>query len=294
MALSRERAKFAWLMCIPALGLLAAVAGYPLLRTLYYSFTDAKLATLDAPKWIGLENFVYLFQDADWWRSVFNTLLFSAFSIPLEFIIGMWFALLLHSQFRGRGVVRAAVLVPWAIPTVVSAQMWSWMFHDQYGVINEVFNMLGLLHSRPAWLAEPSLTLLAVVAVDVWKSTPFVTLLLLAGLQTIPMSLYEAARLDGVSRFNRFRYLTLPMLRPAIAVTLIFRLLDTLRIFDLPYVLTSHSKRVASMSIFARQQMMDFQDVGYGSAASFLIFCVIGVIAYVYLRSFRSHLEGEP
>jgi len=285
--LQRSRVRAAWLFLLPALTILAAVAGWPLLRTIALGFTDARLTGLGAAQWVGLDNFALLVSDADWWRSVQNTLIFTASSVALELVLGMAIALVLDMTFVGRGALRAAVLIPWAVPTVVSAQMWRWMYNDTFGVVNDLLGRLGLIDKPVAWLADDRTALAAVIATDVWKATPFMALLLLAGLQTIPGELYDAASVDGAGPLRRFLAITLPLLRPAMAVALIFRTLDALRVFDLIYVMTSNSKATATMSVYAREQLIDFQDAGYGSAVSTLIFVVIGVASLIYILALR-------
>ncbi len=202
-------------------------------------------------------------------------------------------ALALNMSFPMRGLVRAAILIPWAIPTIVSAQMWGWMLHDQFGVINWMLMGLGLISAPIAWTANPDTAMWAVVMVDVWKTTPFMALLILAGLQMLPSDCYEAARVDGIPAWKVFFRVTLPLVYPAIAVAVIFRALDALRIFDLIYVLTSNSESTMSMSVYARQQLVDFQDVGYGSAAATLLFLTIAVLTIVYIMLGKVDLSGE-
>ena len=284
---SRRKIPF---LVIPALLVIGAVTAYPLARTFSLSFTDVRLGTLDHPSWIGFGNYHYLFMDPDWWIAVSNTTLFVVFSVLLETTFGLAVALLLNSAIRGRGLLRTAVLVPWAIPAVVSARIWAWMFNDVYGVVNQTLASLHLTDGTTAWLADPHLGLLTLIIVDVWKTTPFMALMLLAGLQSIPKSLYEAAQVDGASSWQQFRHITLPLLRPALWVSILFRMLDAIRVFDLPYVLTSNSRSTAVVSIYARQQMIDYQELGYGSAASFLIFSMTAIIALIYLNSVKEHL----
>jgi trehalose/maltose transport system permease protein len=281
--LTRERIRSAWLFMAPMLIVLALVAGWPLLRTIWFGFTDATLADLGAAEFIGFVNYYYLLTDPDWWNAVRNTLVFTGVSLTLETILGMAIALTLNAHFRGRGLLRAAVLIPWAIPTVVSAQMWNWMYHDVFGVINHVLQALGLITEPIAWTASPDTALIAVIMVDVWKTTPFMALLLLAGLQMLPQECYESAKVDGVHPIKVFFKVTLPLLRPALMVAIIFRALDALRIFDLIYVMSGNNKDAMSMSVYARQQLVDFQDVGYGSAAATLLFLIIALITVVYL-----------
>jgi len=245
--------------------------------------------------WIGFAN--YLERDGDqwygvladpqWWHAVRNTLVFAFCSVVLETVLGVAIALALNTPFRGRGLVRAAVLVPWAIPTVVSAKLWAWMLNDEFGILNYALLGLGIISAPIAWVANPDLALAAVIVVDVWKTTPFMVLLVLAGLQMLPQDCYEASRVDGVHPVKVFWCVTLPLLWPALAVAIAFRALDALRIFDLVYVLTANSTSTMSISVFARQQLIDFQDVGYGSAASTLVFLTVGLAAIAYLRLVR-------
>lgn len=257
---------------------LALVAGWPLGRTIWFSLTDARLDALEESAFIGLANYGFLVTDPDWWAAVQTTLIFAVVSVSIETVLGLIIALTLHARMRGRGVLRAAMLIPWAIPTVVSAQMWGWMLHDQYGVINEMLLGLGVIATPLAWTAEPSLALGAVIAVDVWKATPFMALLTLAALQMLPEELYEAAKVDGLGPVGSFFRITLPLIWPALMVAVVFRTLDALRVFDLMYVLTGNSREVASMSVYARQQLVDFQDVGYGSAAATFLFLVVAMV----------------
>jgi trehalose/maltose transport system permease protein len=283
--LTRLRVRAAWLFLAPMLAVLCLVAAWPLLRTMWFGFTDAHFGDLGAARFIGLENYYWLVQDPDWWRAVRNTVIFTVVSVSLETVLGMIIALSLNAHFPGRGVLRAAVLIPWAIPTVVSAQMWAWMLHDVYGVINEIFLFLGLISQPIAWTASPATALAAIIAVDVWKTTPFMALLLLAGLQMLPQECYESAKVDGVHPVKVFFKVTLPLIKPALMVAVIFRTLDALRIFDLIYVMTGNNRYTMSMSVYARQQLVEFQDVGYGSAASTLLFLIIAMFTVIYLTA---------
>jgi trehalose/maltose transport system permease protein len=280
--LERGRRRAAWLFLAPMLLVLTLVAGWPLLRTIYFSLTDATLFDLEHHRFVGLLNFHRLAADPDWWGAVWNTIVFAGVSVSLETVLGLVIALTLNTQLRARGTLRAAMLIPWAIPTVVSAQMWGWMLHDQYGVINDVLMALGVIAQPWAWVADPALALWSVVAVDVWKTTPFMALLILAALQLVPAQLYEAARMDGLGPVGTFRRITLPLIMPGLTVAVLFRALDALRVFDLMYVLTGNSRATASMSVYARQQLVDFQDVGSGSAAStFLVLVVAACVALI-------------
>lgn len=284
--LTIRQTRLAWLLVTPTLLVVALVAGYPLAQVFYYSFHKADIAFVEPPVCIGLRNYTYLLtQDAEFREALWNTLKFTFFSVTLETILGLAIALVIHSNFRGRGLVRTAILIPWAIPTVVSAQMWKWMLNDIYGVINVMGVKLGLLANKIAFLANPATVLPSIIAVDVWKTTPFMALLLLAGLQLIPSDIYEAADIDGASKWQQFWSLTLPLLTPALVVALIFRTLDALRVFDVIFVMTGVNSATRSLAVYNRQQLIDFQDLGYGSTISVAILVIIFIFVFIYMRS---------
>ncbi|MBB3020606.1 trehalose/maltose transport system permease protein [Microvirga lupini] len=301
-SLTRSRVRAAWLFIAPSLIILALIAGWPLARTIWFSFTDADLNNLSDYEFIGFENYLAnydgewlgLLTDPDWWRSVWNTVWFTLVSVSIETVLGIVVALILNAAFPGRGLMRAIILIPWAIPTVVSARMWNWMLHDQFGVINDMLLRLGLIAAPITWTANPDTALWTVVMVDVWKTTPFMALLILAALQMLPGDIYEAARVDGVHPVRVFFRVTLPLIRPALIVAIVFRALDALRVFDLIYVLTANSRDTMSMSVYARQQLVDFQEVGLGSAASTLIFLIIALLVVITLAAGRVRLGEDP
>ncbi|HEX2863227.1 MAG TPA: sugar ABC transporter permease [Deinococcales bacterium] len=290
-SLEATQARTAWWLVLPSLIVVVLVAGYPLVRTIALSFTDASFFNPGVENGVGFANYTRLFSDQIWWRSVQNTVVFTFFSVAIEFVLGLFVAMVINSNFKGRGLVRTAMLVPWAIPTVISAQMWKWMFNDVIGVINDLFIRAHIISHSIGWLANPSTTMPSIIAVDIWKTTPFVALLLLAGLQTIPADIYEAARVDGASAFTQFWRLTLPLLRPAILVTLVFRTLDALRVFDVIYVMTGTTQNTASMAVYDRQQLIDFGGLGFGSAASVIIFLIIAVFTVGYVTSLRVRFD---
>ncbi|MEM9782450.1 MAG: sugar ABC transporter permease [Pseudomonadota bacterium] len=295
--LGRARRRAAAVFLAPMVVLLMLAAGWPLARTIWFSLTDARLTDLGGYAFVGLDNFWNpdwggLLEDPAWWQSVWNTLWFAGVSVALETALGLVIALALSVSFPMRGLVRAAVLIPWAIPTIVSAKMWGWMLHDQYGVVNWMLLGLGLIEAPLAWTADADLALWSIVMIDVWKTTPFMALLILAALQMLPGDIYEAARLDGVHPVRVFWYVTLPLIWPALLVAVIFRALDALRMFDLVYALTGNAEDTAMMSVFARQQLVDFQDVGYGSAASTALFLIIATLIALILTLGRVRL-GE-
>ncbi|RWP90648.1 MAG: sugar ABC transporter permease [Mesorhizobium sp.] len=303
--LTAQRVRSAWLFLAPMLLVLAGAAGWPLARTVYFSLTDASLADLDARQWVGFGNYfsvlhmpsgrtLYdgLLVDPVWWRAVWNTVRFTVISVTCETILGTIVALVLNAEFRGRGVVRAAILIPWAIPTIVSAKMWQWMLNDQFGIINVVLLNLGLISTKIAWTADADTAMAAVLIVDIWKATPFMTLLILAALQMLPREIIEVARLDGANPWQIFWRVTLPLIRPALMVAVIFRALDALRIFDLIYVLTPNNAHTKSMSVFARENLFEFDKFAYGSAASTLLFLILALLTVVTIRIGRIRLDG--
>jgi trehalose/maltose transport system permease protein len=287
LTIEQRRVRSAWWFVAPMIVALVAVAGWPLTRTFWFSVTDANFSDLSVAQFIGIDNFTDLLADPVWWSSVRNTLVFTFVSVLLETVLGLIVALILNSHFPMRGAIRAAVLVPWAIPTVVSAQLWNWMYHDVFGIINESLIWMGVLDHPVAWIANPHTNLWAIVAVDVWKTTPFMALLLLAGLQQISAEVYEAARVDGIHPVKVFFRITLPLLKPALLVAVIFRVLDAMRVFDVIYVMTGNNQTTMSISVYARQQLVDFQNVGMGSAAATLLFALIAIIAVIYITAAR-------
>lgn len=277
-----------WALVAPALLVLFAVGAYPLFRTFYLSLTNTYLGSGADPKLVGLRNYALLFTDGEFWTALAHTIAFTVISVSLEFAFGLGCALLLQLKFRGRGAIRASMLIPWAIPTVVAARIWGYMLVDTYGVVNDVlFTRLHLLPEKVAWLAQPILSFAAIIAVDVWKTTPFVALLLLAGLQTIPRQMYEAAEVDGATPWQRLRAITLPMLKPAILVALVFRTLDALRVFDVIWVLTRGELGTESLATYNFRYLVDFRKVGYGSAVSVVIFLTVAAFAAVYVYLLR-------
>jgi trehalose/maltose transport system permease protein len=299
-----KSARTAWLFLAPTLVLMAVVALWPLARSIWFSFTETQINNMDASRFIGFENYFGefgLFTNAsytdgfwasDWGISIRNTFKFAAVSVVLETLAGIGVALLLNQEFKGRAWLRTAVLVPWAIPTIVSAKMWQWMLHDQFGILNEWFVKLGLISQKIAWTAEPATAMWTVVAVDVWKTTPFMALLVLAALQTVPKDCDEAAKVDGVHPLRVFWKITLPLIRNALLVAVVFRLLDALRVFDLIFILTSNSSSTISMSGFVRREMVENGNIGYGSAASTSFFLLIMLCAVLFIKAAKVNL-GE-
>ena len=300
----RQRAAF-WFLA-PMLFALFCVAAWPLGRTIWFSLTNTTLSNLYGGEWIGFDNYLSMrtlssgkvvwrgtLVDPAWWNAVWNTVRFSFVSVFFETVLGLIVALVLNAEFKGRAFVRAAILIPWAIPTIVSAKMWAWMLNDQFGILNDIGMNLGLLSQKVAWTASPDTAMTAVLLVDIWKTTPFMALLMLAGLQMVPRDIYEAAKIDGIHPVKVFFRVTLPLIKPALMVAVIFRMLDALRIFDLVYVLTPNSAATKTMSVISRENMIDFDKFAYGAAQSTLLFAIIAVFVSLYIWLGRVDLSGE-
>jgi trehalose/maltose transport system permease protein len=287
-ALQRRQTRIGWLLLLPALAAVGFVALYPLGKTVYQSFTNQEfLGGLEPTRWVGLENYRTLWHDTIFRDAFRLTIKFTLITVSFEFVLGLIIALVVNSSFKGRGAMRAVMLVPWAIPTVVAAKMWQWMLDDVFGVINDILMKLHIISHPHAWISDPSTSLAAVSAVDIWKTTPFVALLLLAGLQVIPRDLYEAASVDGASQLQQFWRITLPLLLPAILVTLIFRTLDALRVFDVFFVFFGGRQDTQTMAIYAQSTIVGDGHVGYGAAISVAIFLIISLFVVIYMVFMR-------
>jgi trehalose/maltose transport system permease protein len=286
--LQRRQTRLAWMLLVPSLAVVALVAIYPLGKTVYQSFTDAEFLQLGPVHWVGLLNYTNLLHDTVFRSAVWKTVEFTLITVGFEFALGLAIALVVNSSFKGRGLMRAVMLVPWAIPTVVAAQMWKWMLDDTFGVVNDAGTRLHILSHSQAWISDPGTALASVCAVDIWKTTPFVALLLLAGLQVIPGDLYEAAEVDGASQLQQFWKITLPLLAPAILVTLIFRTLDALRVFDVFYVFFGNRPDTQTMAIYDQQTIVGSGHVGYGAAISVAIFLIIAIFVVIYVTLNRA------
>ncbi|HLL52535.1 MAG TPA: sugar ABC transporter permease [Myxococcaceae bacterium] len=285
MAKNPER-NSGYAMVAPAVLALGAVALYPLLAAGWMSLHRIILVFHER-QWLGLDNFASLMGDGRFWSAFGNTAYFALVAVTLEVVLGLGFAMLLNAAFPGRGALRAAVLVPWAVPTVVSAKMWAWFFNPDQGLLAAVLPLKDV-----NWLGSPGYAMHAAIVVDVWKTTPFVALLLLAGLQSIPEELYQAGRVDGATRWQLFRNVTLPLMRPALLLAVLFRSLDALRVFDAIYVLTEGgpANTTETLSIYAYKTLMRSGDFGYGATLAVATFLIILLFSLGYLRLFRRHM----
>ena len=288
--MERQR-RLAWFLIVPAVLVVFLVIGYPLIQVLVYSVLKYKLDGVTPPSFVGFGNYLFILGDSDFWHAVAVTLIFSVFSVTLEAVLGLTVAMVANSKFKGRSFLRIAILIPWAIPTVVSSKIWAWMFNDIYGVVNVILTNFHLIPQKIAFLATPITAIPVIIAVDVWKTTPFMSLLLLAGLGLIPSDLYEAAAIDGATAVKQFFSITLPLVMPTLLVALIFRTLDALRVFDIFYIMVGGQGNMATMAIYNQQWLVSFLDAGIGSAASVIILIIIMVFVVLYTRFSKTSFE---
>jgi trehalose/maltose transport system permease protein len=269
----------AYYMVLPAVLIIVVIAFFPILYGIVLSFTDSTVTAFGS--FVGLENYVDMFQDPDFLVGFSNTMIFTVVSVTLEFIFGLGIALAVNRAFRGRGLVRAAILVPWAFPTVISAVMWRLMFQPGIGIFQYLAETIGII-SGPV-LSDPTLLLIAAILIDVWKTTPFMALLLLAGLQVIPGEVYEAARVDGANVYQRFFRITLPLLKGAILVALLFRTLDSYRVYDLFWAFGNKELKSLSTYVYEGVRISQLQ-FGPGNAAAVFIFVTAFLIALFFIK----------
>jgi trehalose/maltose transport system permease protein len=278
----------AYYMVLPSLLIIFIVAFFPILYGIVLSLTDSTAAAFGS--FVGVENYVEMFQDPDFLVGLSNTVIFTVVSVTLEFILGLGIALAINRAFRGRGLVRAAILVPWAFPTVISAVMWRLMFQDRIGIIQYVASTIGII-SEPI-LSDRTLLLIAAILVDVWKTTPFMALLLLAGLQVIPGDVYEAARVDGANVYQRFFQITLPLLKGAILVAVLFRTLDSYRVYDLFYGMAQRELESLSTYVYEGVRISQLQ-FGPGNAAAVFIFVTSFLLALFFITVLGMRTSAE-
>jgi len=281
--------RLAKVMVTPSLILIAVVAAWPIIYAIWLSLHEYSVRVAGLSRWagpIGLRNYSTALQDSDWWAAFAHTMIFTVASVSLETVIGLGMALAMHEAFKGQGLLRTVVLVPWAVLTVVTAIMWRTMFVSPYGFVNTV------LGTQTVWLGSEPQALIIIILADVWKTAPFMALLILAGLQVIPGEIYEAAKVDGATTWQRFARITLPLLMPAILVALIFRTLDALRIFDLPYVLTQGQNGTSTLSTIAQEAFATNRIYGLGAAMAVLTFIIVMIVSFSYIRFVGGNIRG--
>ena len=266
-----------WLLVVPALLIMGLVFVYPILRAFYLSWFAENLGTQLQPVFVGFSNYQRMIGDGRFWQSIFNTSVFTAASVSLELLLGLVVALVLNKSFFGRGIVRTVAIIPWALPTAVMGLAWAWIFNDQYGVVNDILGRLGMIDTGINWLGTPGLAMVALVVADVWKTTPFISIILLAGLQSISEDLYEAHKMDGASPWQSFYQITLPLLMPQILIALLFRFAQAFGVFDLVQVMTGGGPAgtTETVSIYIYSTIMRYLDFGYGAALVVVTFILL-------------------
>lgn len=280
----RAERRLAWWLCAPAVTAMLAVTAVPILHALWLSLFRYDLRFPDARRFVGLGNYASILGSEVWWQALGNTLIITVGSVAMELVLGFAFALVMHRAIFGRRTVRAAILVPYAIITVVAALAWRFAFDPATGFVNA---LLGL---ERAWLAERGPAFFVIIVAEIWKTTPFVALLLLAGLTLVPQELLDAARMDGAGAVRRFFRITLPLMKPAVLVALLFRTLDAFRVFDTVFVLTRGALDTETVSMVGYDTLITRLNLGLGSAVSVLIFLCVLAIAVLYVKGFGASL----
>ena len=289
---SRDRDRITgWVLLLPALLLLILVFAYPIGRALWLSLFTRNLGTKLQPIFAGLDNYARMVGDGRFWQSYWTTTVFTVTSVCLELLLGLGIALVLNRSFRGRNLVRTISILPWALPTALIGLAWTWIFNDQFGVVNDILLRLGLIKTGINWLGEPILAMASVIFADVWKTTPFISILLLAGLQSISADLYEAHEIDGATPWQSFRQITLPLLMPQILIALLFRFAQAFGIFDLITVMTGGGPGGATevVSLYIYATIMRYLDFGYGAAlvvvTFLLLVAAVAIVAFLLNKS---------
>jgi multiple sugar transport system permease protein len=288
---TRSERKLAWMLCAPAVLAMLLVTAYPIAYAVVLSLQNVDLRFPDENSFAGLSNYVTVLTSSLWWTDIFNTVFLMVTTVAIELVLGMAIALVMHRAIFGRGVVRTSVLIPYGIITVVAAFAWQFAFAPETGFVNN----LPLISDNMDWFGGRFSSFAVIIMAEVWKTTPFMALLLLAGLVTIDDQLYEAARVDGATAWQRFTRITLPLMKPAILVALLFRTLDAFRVFDTIFIMTRGALETESVSILGYNQLISRLNLGLGSAVSVLIFLCVFLIAFVFVRGFGAKLdEGRP
>ena len=287
----KKRQRVAYLF-LPAMVLFLLFVAYPVLNTLKTSLYSLRIQTLSqGGKFVGFQNFIKLAQDKTMLTSLVFTVGFTVVSVILETVLGMACALIMNRTFKGQGFVRAMILIPWCIPTIVSGLMWSYMFSESFGVINQALKAIGL--SPVMWVTGVKGAFSSMIIADVWKTSPYMSLLLLSGLKTVPGDIYEAASIDGAGKIQQFFFITLPVIKPVVLVSVMFRTIQSFRIYDLVKVLTDGGPNnvTQSLTMYTMKQYFTFGDLGYGAALAVLTFAVSLMIAMFFYDGMKSKLE---
>ena len=273
------------MLLAPAFLLLCLIVVYPIGKLIFNSFFDLRLSGGSGAKFVGIENYLLVMQDKSFWNATWNTVLITLITVPGALVVGLGLAMLANLPFKRQWPVRLALLLPWALPLSFCGLIFAWFFHTEYGVVNDVMRRFG--EPEPTmWLLRPNWAFTAICLTIVWKTSSFMALILLAGLQMIPKSLYEAAEVDGASKWQQFWQITIPMLMPSIVVALIFRTITALQTFDIPFTMTKGGPGDATqtLSMLIHSTTIDYLDVGYGSTLAVCMFVLSLVVTGFYLR----------
>lgn len=288
---TKSERKLAWMLCAPAVIVMLAVTAYPIIYAFVLSLQKLDLRFPEQTEFIGLSNYGTVLTSELWWLDVWNTLVIMVISVAIELVLGMLIALVMHRAIFGRGIVRTVVLIPYGIITVVAAFAWQFAFASESGFVDN----LPFIADEKNWFGGHISSMAVIIMAEIWKTTPFMALLLLAGLVTIPDELYEAARVDGASAWQRFKKITLPLMKPAILVAVLFRTLEASRVFDSIFIMTRGAQNTESVSILGFNQLINRLNLGLGSAISVLIFVGVVLIAFVFIKGFGVKVEeGRP
>jgi multiple sugar transport system permease protein len=279
---TRSERKLAWMLCAPAVVAMLLVTAYPIAYAVVLSLQNVDLRFPDENSFAGLSNYVTVLTSSLWWTDIFNTVFLMVTTVAIELVLGMAIALVMHRAIFGRGVVRTSVLIPYGIITVVAAFAWQFAFAPETGFVNN----LPLISDNMDWFGGRFSSFAVIIMAEVWKTTPFMALLLLAGLVTIDDQLYEAARVDGATAWQRFTRITLPLMKPAILVALLFRTLDAFRIFDTIFIFNQGAQGTESVSLLGYNTLLNRLNLGLGSAVSVLIFIFVALIAFLFIMGF--------
>ena len=286
MTLKRRDALTGLLLVLPALLIILGVTLQPILTTFFLSFFNASLSKLTANVYLGLENYVDLLSDPVFWATIVRTLYFTVVSVGLELLLGLGIAQLIHSKPPGWKFLRVSLIIPWAVPTIVTGTLWRWIYNADYGAMNALLVQLGFINKYQPWLTKPFVALNLVILADVWHSMPFIALILQAALATLPVDLDEAAAVDGANAWQRFTKIRLPLLRSAILVALVIRTVEAFRVFDMIYVITAGGPAYGTVTIsyLTYLETFSFGHLGRGAALSFLISAFTLAMAIIYIR----------
>jgi len=274
------------LLILPAFIILVTIFIGPTIYTIVLSFSSYSSSGIE---FVGLRNFSRLFNDPSFWRAFYNTLIFVGVTVPIELFLGFILALVANKAMRGRTLIRVALLIPWALPTALNALAWRWMYNTDYGLFNSILINLNIIDSPINWLGQIPLAMISMMTVAIWKTSSFMALLILTGLQTIPSELYEAAKIDGATNWQALRKITIPLVRPSIMVSLLFRTGDAFRSFELPYNLTGGGpvNSTETLSVFAYNNFFQYLDFNYSSTIALIQFLLLLGLAIIYLRTLR-------